>query len=87
MATVTNTRVEARIEPDIKEKATKILDSLGLTPSCAICIFYKQIILHRGLPFDLKLPNKETMEAIEELEAGKGTKFATTKELFEELNR
>lgn len=46
----------ARIEPDVKEKAESILNSLGISASSAINMFYKQIILHRGIPFDLKLP-------------------------------
>lgn len=79
--------INARIDSEVKEKATKILGSLGLTPSCALTIYYKQIILHNGLPFEVKLPNRETIRAIEELEAGKGARFDTTKELFEDLNR
>ena len=46
----------ARIEPDIKEQAEMILASLGIPASNAITMFYKQIILQRGLPFEVKLP-------------------------------
>ena len=46
----------ARIEPEVKEEAEKILDSLGIPASNAINMFYKQIILHRGLPFEVKMP-------------------------------
>ena len=46
----------ARIEPDVKEQAEIILDSLGIPASNAISMFYKQIILNRGIPFELKLP-------------------------------
>ncbi len=46
----------ARIEPDLKEQAETILTSLGITASCAITMFYKQIVLHNGLPFAVKLP-------------------------------
>ena len=45
-----------RIEPDLKEQAEKILSALGISASNAINMFYKQIILQRGLPFDVKLP-------------------------------
>ena len=48
----------ARIEPDVKEQAEIILDSLGIPASNAISMFYKQIILNRGIPFELKLPAK-----------------------------
>lgn len=45
-----------RIEPDVKEQAESILANLGIPASNAINMFYKQIILQRGLPFDVKLP-------------------------------
>ncbi len=46
----------ARIEPDVKEKAESILATLGIPASSAINMFYKQIILQRGLPFEVKIP-------------------------------
>ena len=46
----------ARIEPDIKEQAEMILNALGIPASNAITMFYKQIILQKGLPFEVKLP-------------------------------
>lgn len=46
-----------RIEPAIKEQAEKILSTLGIPASNAINMFYKQIILQRGLPFEVKIPD------------------------------
>ena len=46
----------ARIEPDVKEQAEKVLDALGIPVSNAINMFYKQIILQQGIPFPVKLP-------------------------------
>ena len=46
----------ARIEPDVKEQAESILSALGIPASNAINMFYKQIILNRGLPFEVKIP-------------------------------
>ena len=46
----------ARIEPEIKNQAESILDALGIPVSNAINMFYKQIILQRGIPFEVKLP-------------------------------
>lgn len=68
----------ARIEPDVKEKAEGILSALGIPASNAINMFYKQIILQRGLPFDVKLPSSRPVdmsalsesELNEELEKG-----------------
>ena len=47
----------ARIEPDVKEQAEMILSALGIPASNAITMFYKQIILRGGLPFEVKLPD------------------------------
>lgn len=47
----------ARIEPDVKVQAEEILSALGIPASNAINMFYKQIILHRGLPFEVKIPS------------------------------
>ena len=62
-----------RIEPEIKEKAEKILSTLGIPASNAINIFYKQIILQRGLPFEVKIPDSTpidvSMMGAEELHA------------------
>ena len=47
----------ARIEPEVKEQAERILAALGIPASNAINMFYKQIILHKGLPFEVKIPS------------------------------
>ena len=52
----------ARIEPDVKEKAEDILAALGIPASNAITMFYKQIILQRGLPFAVKLPEMQPVD-------------------------
>lgn len=48
-----------RMKPETKEKAENILNSLGVSPSTAINMFYEQIILQKGIPFEVKLPPKE----------------------------
>ena len=52
----------ARIEPDLKEQAESILAALGIPASNAITMFYKQIILHRGMPFEVKLPAADPLD-------------------------
>ena len=52
----------ARIEPEVKEQAESILSALGVPASSAINMFYKQIILHRGIPFDVTLPDNTVIE-------------------------
>lgn len=78
--------IHTRIDPAIKEEAESILGSLGMKPSEAIQIFYKQIALRSGFPVELKIPNEETRLTLEESRAGKNVEsFSTKEELFEDL--
>ncbi|WP_296560129.1 type II toxin-antitoxin system RelB/DinJ family antitoxin [uncultured Acetobacterium sp.] len=52
----------ARIEPEVKEEAERILTVLGIPASNAINMFYKQIILQKGLPFDVKIPSTSLVD-------------------------
>ena len=53
----------ARIEPTVKEETEYILSTLGIPASGAINMFYKQIILQRGIPFDVKIPHAQVLDA------------------------
>ena len=48
--------VFARVEPEIKQQAEHVLDQLGIPMSNAIGLFLRQIVMHRGIPFEMKLP-------------------------------
>lgn len=61
MATKT-ANLYARIEPDVKKQAEDILLTLGIPVSNAINMFYKQIILQRGLPFEVKIPSGRLLD-------------------------
>ena len=63
--------VHSRIEPEIKEKAESILHRLGVSPTEAIRMFYTQIALQNGLPFAVKIPNEETVEALRDSRSGR----------------
>ena len=60
--------IRARTEPALKAQAEATLEKLGLSPSTAINLFYRQIVEHRGLPFDVKLPNATTRKAMRDAE-------------------
>ena len=77
--------INSRIEPELKANAEAILANLGLTTSEAITLFYKQIELNAGLPFEVKIPNNETLEAMEELEAGRGKTYPSFGAFLAEL--
>ena len=77
--------VQARIEPKLKNNVEDILAALGINTTDAINIFFKQILLANGIPFEVKIPNAETRKAIAEARKGKGKRFSSTKALFAEL--
>ena len=62
--------VRARIEPDLKHKAERIFHKLGLTTTQAITLFYKQVELRNGLPFDVSIPNETTRRTFADTDAG-----------------
>ena len=64
--------LHARIDTDLKNKAESIFAQLNLTPTDAIKLFYRQVELQGGLPFDLKVPAKTLAEQclFEEIELG-----------------
>lgn len=51
--------VFARVEPELKEQAEDILQQLGIPMSNAVGMFLKQIVLQKGIPFEMKLPRTE----------------------------
>ena len=53
----------ARIEPNLKNEAETILGGLGIPVSNAINIFYRQIVIHRGLPFQVRLAPRPLVNA------------------------
>ena len=67
----------ARIEPEVKEEAERILTVLGIPASNAINMFYKQIILQKGLPFEVKIPPTSRIDL----------SILTEDELHQELER
>lgn len=81
------TTIQARVDVNTKKQAKRILDALDISMSEAITMFLRQIIFHRGIPFDLKIPNELTAKTLRDSEAGKGLhKVDSVDELFQELN-
>jgi len=59
VGTMANTTAAySRIDSNLKNEAEAILDQLGISPSSALSMFYRQVILHNGLPFEVRLPAK-----------------------------
>ena len=53
--------VFARVEPEIKEQAENVLDQLGIPMSNAVGMFLRQVVIQRGIPFEMKLPAKRPL--------------------------
>ncbi len=51
----------ARVEPEVKEQAELVLEQLGISMSNAIGLFLRQVVLQRGIPFELKLPQSKPL--------------------------
>lgn len=82
---IADTYVRARIDADTKRRAADALDAMGLSISDAIRLLMLRIADERRLPFEVKVPNATTRKAIAELEAGKGTRFASVEALMADL--
>ena len=79
--------IQARINPELKKKAQKILNTLNLSMSEAISLYLTQVTLHRGIPFDIKIPNVLTAKTLEKTEKGSElNSVSSVDELFRELN-
>ena len=63
--------VRAKVNAEIKAQAEGILEELGLNAGDAIRLFYSQVALRKGLPFDVRLPNATTRLALQEADEGK----------------
>lgn len=76
--------IHARIEPQVKNKAEGVLHNLGITPTEAIRIFYRQISLRNGLPFSVEVPNECTANTLKKSRKGEDvTEFDSVEEMFE----
>ena len=81
-----NTNINVRTTMDVKKRAEVILNDLGLNLSSAVNLFLKQVINYRGIPFDLRLPNKATMKAMDDVDNRRDLESAdTVEEMFEKI--
>ena len=78
--------IRARIEPQLKENAEGILKKLGLNSTTAITIFYNQITLRQGLPFEVEIPNATTRRTFAATDRGEGLTHCTdANDMFQKL--
>ncbi len=62
--------IRARVEPELKDEVDGVFSDLGLSATEAITLFYKQVAMHHGLPFPVRIPNAATIAAIKDAQDG-----------------
>lgn len=78
--------ISVRVKPEIKSRAEDVFEKLGLTPTDAITMFYSQVSLRQGIPFPVEIPNKVTMKAVADAEAGIDLhRVKDVEDLFDEI--
>lgn len=78
--------IRARIEPELKTEVESIFNEVGLTATEAITAFYRNVKMYRGIPFELRIPNKTTRKAIEQARNGRHLKkFKSVEALHKDL--
>jgi DNA-damage-inducible protein J len=76
--------INARVDRQLKTRAEKVLAQVGVSTTDAVTMLLHQIVLRRGLPFEVRIPNRETISAMGELDDGKNEALvAATEEIFE----
>jgi DNA-damage-inducible protein J len=78
-------RTNIYIDKDIKEEAQKLFSTFNISLSDAINLFLTQSVLSKGIPFEIKIPNEETQQAIQEARTGKNMEKITFEELKKEM--
>lgn len=80
--------INARVDKRLKAQAENILRSVGVSTSDLITMLLRQVVLTKGVPFDVRLPNEKTLSAMAELDAGAGEiSSASTRETFDRATR
>ncbi len=78
--------ITTRVDPDLKADAEKVLRKLGISTTEAINLFLSQVRLRKGLPFDVRIPNKTTLKAMKDAEEGRDiTECEDADDMFRKL--
>lgn len=78
--------ITTRVEPELKSDAEKVLKALGISTTEAINLFLSQVRLRKGLPFDVKIPNKTTLKAMKDAEEGHNlSSYDSIDDFFEKM--
>ena len=85
-----STMIHVRIDEQIKKKAAKTLDPMGLSLSDAVRVFLVRVIAEKQMPFSLKVPNAETLSSMaeaDEIIVAKRARYKTGADLIHDLEK
>ena len=78
--------IRARMEPRLKDQVESLFEKLGLSTTQAITLFFKQVKLRNGLPFEVVVPNRRTLKTLADTDAGKSlVRCKDSEEMFRKL--
>jgi DNA-damage-inducible protein J len=82
----TDSVLQVRIDGRIKKEAAHVLDDMGLSVSDAVRMLLVRVAAEKAMPFDIRVPNRETVEAMEAGRRGDVASFKSVEELMADLN-
>ncbi len=87
---MSSTMVHVRIDETIKQQASETLQAMGLSLSDAIRVFLTRVVSEQKIPFELRVPNKDTLEAIkeaDEIATSRMVRFSTVNDLINDIEK
>lgn len=88
LAMAKDATVRARIDPTLKAQVEHLFEELGLSTTEAITLFYRQVMLKKGLPFSVVVPDETTQSVFEDTDAGKNlVRFKNIDQMFDALDK
>jgi len=84
------TMVHVRLDQDLKEQAAEMLSSMGLSISDAVRVFLTRVVTEKAIPFPVRAPNAESLEAIAEAKSiirNHRARFKTAEALFDDIEK
>jgi DNA-damage-inducible protein J len=76
--------IRVRVEPELKRETEAVLAEVGLSMTEAVRMLCRQIVMRRGLPFDARIPNAETIAALQE-DLSQAKRYASAREMMDDI--
>lgn len=83
---MSTTFLKLRLDEALKKEASELSKSMGFTISDAVRMFLVAFVNEQKIPFEIEMPNKETINAIMDVEEGRTTKYSSFSDLLREVD-